>query len=112
MSSFPGKDKDVDMEIYDVKKIKLEHHPVFTIGKFEVPDKADFGLEDNTCLPDIVKDDPGFTLLKFDPWYQNHGGKPKYDYKKPYNPPTNGKKQGGKKRDEILPRNYTVEFVA
>ncbi|KAH8692466.1 glycoside hydrolase family 18 protein [Phaeosphaeriaceae sp. PMI808] len=65
--------------------------PEFTITAFDPvpPTGSDDGLRVNECWPsDIAKLDPGFVLLEVDPWYK--GKTPPYDYKKPYNPPSNG----------------------
>jgi hypothetical protein len=64
--------------------------PEFTIAKWEhkAPPAPD-GLKENPCWPSgIAKDDPGFVLLDFDPYYQ--GMKPPYDYRKPYVKGSNG----------------------
>ncbi|KAM5368692.1 hypothetical protein ACJZ2D_009358 [Fusarium nematophilum] len=71
----------------------VKYRPTFTIDKyiFAGAPLRDDGLWDNKCWPsDIAKTDPGFTLLSIDEWYGKNKNAKKWDYKKPYNPPTNG----------------------
>ncbi|KAL6351717.1 hypothetical protein LRP88_15008 [Fusarium phalaenopsidis] len=61
-------------------------------GHVSAPAKDD-GLWENDCWPSaIAKTDPGFALLAIDDWYDKNPNAKKWDYKEPYDPPTNGDK--------------------
>ncbi|KAI1804250.1 carbohydrate-binding module family 24 protein [Daldinia bambusicola] len=64
--------------------VTVNQRPEFSFGTWghaKQPPKDD-GLRDNPCWPSgAAKNDPGFVLLTYDPWYK--GNPPPYDYKKP-----------------------------
>ncbi|WAO90147.1 Hypothetical protein NCS54_00756000 [Fusarium falciforme] len=72
--------------------------PVFTFSEYQhsaagnTPLRDD-GLWENKCWPSgIAKTDPGWALLSIDEWHDKNPNAKKWDYKKPYDPPTNGDK--------------------
>ncbi|KAK8051793.1 chitinase 18-9 [Apiospora rasikravindrae] len=74
-------------------QVDVDSTPEFTISRFEhSPGQApppDYGLRDNPCWPQaLAARDPGFALLKVDPWYA--GRTPDYDYRSNYTKGTNG----------------------
>ncbi|KAK8022438.1 Glucan endo-alpha-glucosidase Agn1 [Apiospora rasikravindrae] len=75
--------------------VTVAHIPQFTISSWQHKTKKDDGLWDNPCWPkEITPNDPGFALLRSDPWYARNGKKPAYDYTQPYAPGTNGPANG------------------
>jgi hypothetical protein len=74
--------------------IDVSQRPVFSFTWFQTAagTPPDDGMNDNPCWPKgIAAEDPGFTLLSIDPWYDAHpNSKGKYDYTKPYAKGTNG----------------------
>lgn len=95
--------------------ITVESRPEFTIvawehGNPQSPSKDD-GLSENPCWPKaIAPQDPGFTLLTFDKYY--NGNKPPYDYTQPYVPGKNGVKRDLELEDyETLGREFNATFT-
>lgn len=68
--------------------------PYFTITAWGMPaDPTSYGLDKNPCWPKAqATADPGFALLTYDPWYVSAvpTRSPQWDYRQPYNPPSNG----------------------
>ncbi|CAM1501216.1 Fc.00g103780.m01.CDS01 [Cosmosporella sp. VM-42] len=72
--------------------ITVDHRPEFTIASWEheLDADADDGLRKNPCWPrKITQDDPGFTLLNYDKYYDRNPY-PSYDYTKAYVDGSNG----------------------
>jgi hypothetical protein len=61
--------------------------PEFSISSWP-PAAPNDGMLVNQCWPRIAPNDPGFTLLTFDPFYQ--GQPPPYNYAAAWDPPNNG----------------------